>query len=145
MIFQNALAYSGDVPLKNLPKSEDCAKIDFFSSDNENEKGSTKPFLLINSFQSEMPPIQANFYHRKNDGFVLRWTGFKCLKNLLDTKSDRHRPIFTYWLMAIEIAILIIIISIYGIGTFGFRRKNVSDIVWHQSNSYQVPLLRQAT
>lgn len=117
---------------------------DFFSCDIEAEKPSEKPFLLINSFNNnQVPLIPTNFYKRKNNGFFLRWTGFKCLNNVLDSKTERHIPIFTYYLMLIEIVLFIVIWSSNGTGYFGFQQKNVTAIIRHQSNSLQVCICLQ--
>lgn len=111
---------------------------DFFACDMNAEKPSEKPFLLINSFgNSEIPLIPTNFYKRKNTGFFLRWTGFKCLNKVLDSKPERHIPIFTYYLMLIEVILFLVILLTNGTGYFGFNQRNVTDIVRHQSNSLQ--------
>ncbi|KAI2801861.1 Inactive rhomboid protein 2 [Blomia tropicalis] len=121
-------------------------KLDFFDETMMNNsrigmdqyESDTKPkYQFVNKFGNEIPLIPRSFKNRKDDGFLWRWTGFKCIQNLLDRKSNRHRPIFTYWLMFLEIIIFMLIIAINGTGYFGFQQKRVSDIVWHQSNSYQ--------
>ncbi|KAF7490808.1 Inactive rhomboid protein 1 [Sarcoptes scabiei] len=79
-----------------------------------------------------------NFNRNHNSGFIWRWTGLKFAKNFARHEAlDEPWPIFTYWLIMIQLITMSIMIYSYGFTYFGSKQKEISEIVWHQTNSYQ--------
>lgn len=117
----------------------------FFNSVNPSPVTKSNPnskaaLVLTNSFhEKRLVAVPVKNYNRKfKAGFIWRWTGLKFQKKLnRQSAEDDHRPLFTYWLMLLQTILLIFSLLTDGIGDFGIYQRKVTQVVWHQSNSYQ--------
>lgn len=115
---------------------------DFFgtnsSPDAKSSAKSKSALVLKNSYYDKQVLAVPIRNYNRNSGFIWRCTGLKAQKQLnKQSAEDDHRPLFTYWIMILQTILLIFSLFTDGIGDFGIYQKKVTQVVWHQSNSYQ--------
>ncbi|OTF69852.1 hypothetical protein BLA29_015231, partial [Euroglyphus maynei] len=72
----------------------------------------------------------------KRSGFIWRCLGLKFANNFQKSRAnDEMWPLFTYWLITMELFIMILL-STQGIAPFGMTENKVSRIIWYQTSSY---------
>ena len=71
-------------------------------------------------------------------GFIWQCLGLKFANNFQKNRANGEMwPVFTYWLITMELFIMILLSTI-GISPYSLSETKVSKVIWHQTNSYQV-------
>ncbi|XP_027201752.2 rhomboid-5 isoform X2 [Dermatophagoides pteronyssinus] len=70
-------------------------------------------------------------------GFIWQCLGLKFANNFQKNRANGEMwPVFTYWLITMELFIMILLSTI-GISPYSLSETKVSKVIWHQTNSYQ--------
>lgn len=115
-----------DYLFDNIDQQNEAAKKLKLSNDDHHD-------LFDRYFQTQIYRLK-----RERSGFIWRCLGLKFANNFWKNRAKGEMwPLFTYWLIAMELFIMIYL-STYGIVPCGKTETKVSKVIWHQTNSFQV-------
>lgn len=117
------------------------SKEDYLFDNIDQQNEAAKKLKLSNNDHHDLFDryFQTQIYRlkRERSGFIWRCLGLKFANNFWKNRAKGEMwPLFTYWLIAMELFI-VIYLSTYGIVPCGKTETKVSKVIWHQTNSFQ--------
>mgnify|MGYP000501134094 CR=1 FL=1 len=119
-----------------------CKEDFLFNIDGNEEEEETRQKLSNdddqNFFRQFLKTEIFDLKREERPGFIWQCLGLKFANNFQKNRANGEMwPVFTYWLITMELFIMILLSTI-GISPYSLSETKVSKVIWHQTNSYQV-------